>query len=277
VALATCAEVPELTDDEPMLLAALNARGVRAMPAVWNDPDADWASFELVVVRSTWDYAWRHDSFIAWASSVPRILNRADVIAWNIDKSYLAELPHAVSTEFVEVADAWAPPNGEYVVKPTISSGSRDTARYGRGDDRDAGAHVRALVRNGRTVMVQPYLEAVDAHGETALIYFGGEYSHAIRKGPLLRPGQAPSQDLYLQEEVTARIPSSAERAVAEDVLDAVPWPREELLYARVDLITAADGKPRLVELELTEPSLFFAYAAGSAERLAAHIIDRLH
>jgi glutathione synthase/RimK-type ligase-like ATP-grasp enzyme len=243
---------------------------------VWSDPHADWAAPDLVVVRSTWDYAWRHDAFVAWARSVPRILNRAEVIAWNTDKSYLAELPHAVATQFVHVADAWEPPAGEYVVKPTISSGSRDTARYRRDDERDARAHVQAIVGDGRTAMVQPYLEAVDAHGETALIYFGGDYSHAIRKGPLLRPGQAPSQALYLREELSPRMPSSAERAAAEDVLNALPWPRTELLYARVDLITAADGKPRLVELELTEPSLFFAYADGSAQRLAALIIDRL-
>ena len=34
--------------------------------------------------------------------------------------------------------------------------------------------------------MIQPYLTAVDTFGETALIFFGGVFSHAIRKGPML-------------------------------------------------------------------------------------------
>ncbi len=124
--------------------------------------------------------------------------------------------------------------------------------------------------------MVQPYLDAVDRRGETALIYFDGVYSHAIRKGPMLRPGHGPSNALFVEEEIEPRTPSDAERAIAEEILDALPWPRADLLYARVDEIPGSDGAPRLVELELTEPSLFFRHGPGSAERLAKRIVDRL-
>ena len=276
VALATCAELPELGEDEPLLLHALRARGVAAEPAVWDDPAVDWGAYELVVVRSTWDYALRREQFAAWAQSVPRLLNAPEVIRWNTDKRYLAEVPRAVHTEFVVPGQTWEPAAGEYVVKPTISAGSRDTARYGPGDEARACAHVAQLLSGGRAVMVQPYLAAVDDRGETALVFFAGEYSHAIRKGQMLRRGQVPTDGLYLEEDISARRPDAAERAVAEEVLDSLPWPRRELLYARVDLIPGPDGAPQLVELELTEPSLFLSYQPGAAERLAEHVLERL-
>jgi glutathione synthase/RimK-type ligase-like ATP-grasp enzyme len=276
VALATCAELPELADDEPLLLDELRARGVEAEPAVWDDPAVDWDRYALVVVRCTWDYSWRRDQFVDWAQSVPRLLNPADVIRWNTDKRYLAQLPGTVATEFVDRETAWHPPQGHYVVKPTVSSGSRHTGRYGPGDDDQARAHVGGLLASGQTVMVQPYLQAVDEDGETALLFFGGEYSHAIRKGQMLRPGREPSTDLFVEEHVGPRTPSEAERALADRVLDSLPWPRSELLYARVDLIPGADGSPQLIELELTEPSLYLSYGVGAAERLAKLVLERL-
>ena len=276
VAIATCAEVPELADDEPMLLDALRVLGVDAVPAVWDDDSVDWGAYDLVVVRSTWDYAARRAEFVTWAERMPRLLNPAEVIRWNTDKRYLAELPSSVRTELVAPGEDWEPPAGEYVIKPTVSAGSRDTARYRPGEEDRARAHLNGLLADGRIAMVQPYLDAVDDHGETGLLFFGGDYSHAIRKGQMLQPGQPPSESLYVQEEIRAREPDPLERAVAEEVLDSLPWPRRELLYARVDLIRGPDGDPRLIELELTEPSLFFSYADGAAERLAGHVLRRL-
>jgi hypothetical protein len=277
VALVTCAQFPQLGEDEPLLLHALRERGVDAQPAVWDDPAIDWAAYDLVVVRSAWDYSLRRDDFVAWARSVPRLLNPADVIEWNTDKRYLATVPGAVTTTFVAPGEEWEPPGGEFVVKPTVSAGSRDTARYGPGEEASAREHVTALQAAGRTVMVQPYLGAVDAHGETALLFFDGEYSHSIRKGQMLQPGQPPTGEvIYLEEQISTREPSPDEHAAADEVLTSLPWPRESLLYARVDLIPDADGKPRLVELELTEPSLFLSYSPGAPDRLAERVIARL-
>ena len=276
VALATCAELPQLGQDEPLLLHALRDRGVAVEPAVWDDRSVDWDSYELVVVRSVWDYAPRRDQFVAWAQSMPRVLNPAEVIAWNTDKRYLGEIPGAVDTTFIAPGEPWDPPAGEYVVKPTISAGSIDTARYRPGEGDRARRHVAGLLNAGSHVIVQPYLGAVDEHGETALLFFGGRYSHAVRKGPMLRAGRGPATGLYVEEEIHAREPSAAEREAAERALDAMPWPREELLYARVDLIPGPDGAPRLVELELAEPSLFLSYSPGAPQRLAQVIESRL-
>ena len=277
VALATCAELPVLDADEPLLLDALSQLGVNGEPAVWDDPDVEWAGYDLVVIRATWDYTARRDEFLAWTERVPRLLNPPDVISWNTDKRYLRDLPHAVETDFVLPGDVWTPSHdGEFVVKPTVSAGSRDTARYMPEDQDRARTHVASLLDAGRTVMIQPYLGAVDDYGETALIYFDGVFSHAIRKGQLLQPGGDPSGALYVEEPITPRTPSAAEHEVADAVLGALPWPREALLYARVDVIPGPDGAPQLVELELTEPSLFFSHASGAAERLAERIVRRL-
>jgi hypothetical protein len=124
--------------------------------------------------------------------------------------------------------------------------------------------------------MVQPYLDAVDTLGETALIFFDGVFSHAIRKGPLLARGIEGDkfEGLFVQEQIDPREPSDAERRVARQVIDAIPG--GPCLYARVDLIPAASGEPVLLELELTEPSLFLSHSAGAPDRLAAAIARRV-
>jgi glutathione synthase/RimK-type ligase-like ATP-grasp enzyme len=280
IALATCAAVPELDEDGPLLLAALARRGATAVPAVWDDPGVDWSAFDLVVVRSTWDYPPRRDAFVAWARALPRVLNPPDVLAWSTDKRYLRDVAAAgvrvVETTFLDPGEPFAVPRGGYVVKPVVSAGSRDTARYGPGDEERAGAHVAALHAEGRTAMVQPYVGSVDERGETALLFLGGRYSHAMRKGPLLLPGQGLETGLFRQEEIAPRDPSRAELVAARRALDAVPGGRERLLYARVDLVEGSDGEPLVLELELAEPSLFLAYGPNPAEGFAELIVGAL-
>ncbi len=276
VALATCDLFPQLAEGDPLLLAELRARGVAAEPAVWDEQSVEWDAYDLVIIRSTWDYTPRRDQFVDWARRLRRVLNAADVLRWNTDKWYLSELPHAVPTGFLEPGDRFDPPDHEYVIKPAISAGSRDTARYHAGEAAAGRRHAQELLAAGRTVMIQPYLSAVDEHGESALMFFNGAYSHAVRKGQMLRPGVKPSQDVFVSEVIHPRTPSQAEREVAEEVLDSLPWPRTDLLYARVDLIAGPDGRPRLIELELTEPSLFIDHVPAAVQRLADAVLERL-
>jgi glutathione synthase/RimK-type ligase-like ATP-grasp enzyme len=277
VALVTCAELPDLDPDDRLLLAPLADRGLRADAVVWDDPAVDWSAYDLVVLRSPWDYVGRRDAFVAWAAGVPALVNPADVVAWNTDKHYLAELAAAglpvVPTTWVAPDDAWpVPGTGGYVIKPVVGAGSLDAGRYdlGRPDERRlAEAHVDRLRAAGRTVMIQPYLAAVDTYGETALLFARGAYSHAIRKGPMLTGPDSVEPGLYRPEQITPRTPTEAERDVAGRVLAAVPGGADRLPYARVDLIPGPDGAPVLVELELTEPSLFLGTADGAPERFA--------
>ena len=288
IALVTAAAARTLDEDLAPLETALRAAGVAPSIVEWDDAAIDWSAFDLAVLRSTWDYSMRQPEFLRWIdriSPLTTLVNPREVVRWNTDKHYLAELAKAgvpvVPSTFVEpgedasrALDAFLATAGEeFVVKPSIGAGSRDAQRYARGERDAALAHARRLLEADRSVLLQPYLGRVDAHGETALIFFAGTFSHAIRKGPLLKRGEGPTRALFATEHITARTPSADEIAVAERTLRAMPF--GELLYARVDLIHDDDGTPRVLELELTEPSLFFAHASGSANRFAQAIIDR--
>jgi glutathione synthase/RimK-type ligase-like ATP-grasp enzyme len=260
--------VPLGDEDAPGLIEALAGLGVEAVPAVWDDDAVDWSSFDLVVVRSTWDYPARRGEFLAWAEAVPSVLNEPRVLRWNTDKRYLTTLHvDAIPTVYLEPGSPFQAPRAAFVVKPAIGAGSIGAARYEGGDER-AHVHVDDLHAAGKTVMVQPYLDAVDREGETALLYVGGTFSHAVRKAPLLAAGGEPGSGLYVEERISPGEPSGEERELAERALDAVPFPRDQLLYARVDLLPG----PVVLEVELTEPSLFLGYAEGATERFAAAI-----
>ena len=288
IALVTAAAARTLDEDLAPLETALRAAGVAPSIVEWDDAAIDWSAFDLAVLRSTWDYSMRQPEFLRWIdriSPLTTLVNPREVVRWNTDKHYLAQLAKAgvpvVPSTFLEpgedasrALDAFLTTAGEeFVVKPSIGAGSRDAQRYARGERDTALAHARRLLEADRSVLLQPYLGRVDAHGETALIFFAGTFSHAIRKGPLLKRGEGPTRALFATEHITARTPSADEITVAERTLRAMPF--GELLYARVDLIHDDDGTPRVLELELTEPSLFFAHAPGSANRFAQAIIDR--
>ncbi|MFG1777471.1 RimK family alpha-L-glutamate ligase [Micromonospora sp. NPDC049048] len=289
VALVTCARLPDLDPDDRLLLDPLARRGVAVDVLDWADPGVDWPAYDLAVLRSPWDYALRRDEFVAWAARVPALANPGDVVRWNTDKRYLAELSAAgvptVPTSWIAPGETWRPPaeRGEYVVKPAVSAGSQDTGCYDLADPGHralAAAHLRRLSDAGRLAMVQPYLGAVDTAGETALLFLAGPhgptFSHAVRKGPMLTGPDLGVEGLFRPEEITARTATAEQLTVAEKALAAVPGGPGRLLYARVDLIPGPDGAPVLVELELTEPSLFLGHADGAADRLADAILARL-
>jgi hypothetical protein len=290
IALVTARAARALDEDLPPLEVALGAAGAEVHVADWDDPQVEWASFDLALLRSAWDYTDRLREFLVWvdtASSLTTLLNPATVVRWNTDKHYLAELQRAgtavVPSTFIEPDENAENALGgflarhdcaELVVKPAVGAGSRDTQRHVRTQIGSAVAHAQRLLDAKRSVLLQPYLDRVDEDGETALMYFAGRFSHAIRKGPLLPPAAAgaPAIGLFAPEKITARTPGADELEVADRVLAALPF--KAPLYARVDLIRDADGAPCLLELELTEPSLFFAYAAGSAERFSEAILS---
>jgi glutathione synthase/RimK-type ligase-like ATP-grasp enzyme len=288
--LATCREFPDLDHEDRLLIPALAELGIEAVPAVWTDGGVDWSSFDAVVLRETWDYSDDRDAFLGWVDhvgSVSVLLNRPELVRWNTDKRYLEELEAAgvpvTPTRFLKPGDdptAWHPHGhveGDVVVKPAVSCGSRDTLRHRAPDDEaEIVGQVRALLEDGRVVMVQPYLDSVDDAGETALLYFDGVFSHAIRKGPLLARGVEGErvEGLFVQEQIDPRTPGADEIRVAEQVIAAIPG--QAPLYARVDLIRDDQGSPLVLEVELAEPSLFLSHSSGAADRLAQAIVRRL-
>jgi glutathione synthase/RimK-type ligase-like ATP-grasp enzyme len=290
IALVTAPAARGLDEDMGPLTAALAAVGAHAQITDWDDRAIDWARFDAVVLRSAWDYHERLPQFLTWIERVAAattLFNPQEVVRWSLDKHYLGELARAgapvVPTRYLEPgADAGAGLDAllaedscrEIVVKPAIGAGSRDARRHARSDRTEILDHIGPLLAARRSVMLQPYLERVDRDGETALMYIDGRYSHAIRKGALLPSGAPSTAGLFATETIEPRSPGKDELAAAERILAAVPFGK--LLYARVDLLRDREGAPRLLELELAEPSFFFSCAAGSAERFTAALLERL-
>ncbi len=217
------------------------------------------------MLRSCWDYAERRSAFLAWAASLPRVLNPVAVLEWNTDKQrYLIDLAAAgvpiVPTAFVEPGGRLDPPGGPFVVKPSISAGGRSSARFEPGERAEADALVARIHAEGRTAMVQPFL---GSSGEIALVYLDGVYSHAVDRRVAL-PAAGERAAFYLDEELGATEATPADLRLAEAALACAPG---ELLYARVDLMRRA-----VLELEVAEPSLYLGFGAGAASRLAEAI-----
>jgi glutathione synthase/RimK-type ligase-like ATP-grasp enzyme len=281
VALVTARAVG-LDPDLAPLVESLDRIGIEPASECWDDPAVDWRRYDLAILRSTWDYALHRERFVAWLSETERrvpVLNPSPIVRWNTDKHYLRDLRErghpVVPTTFIDPDGSYQRPlrslADQLVVKPAIGAGARDAARHSTLSE--AERHVAGLLGEGRAVMVQPYLPDIDAHGESGLVYFEGVFSHSFRKSAMLRSDAAPSQQLYSDEEIALRDASADERRVADALVDDCG---RDLLYARVDVVRGPDASPLVLELELTEPSFYFAVAPGSAARFARAVAGRL-
>jgi glutathione synthase/RimK-type ligase-like ATP-grasp enzyme len=279
IALVTCAQHPDLTADDRLLLPALERLGCRARPALWDDPAQRWRGYDAVVLRSTWDYHHRLAEFLGWldrleAERAP-VCNGIPTLRWNVAKTYLRDLetagipvtptvwvPMGSTTTLREVMDAVQ--SDALVVKPTVSASAFETWRVYRTWSRDDAARFARLSAE-RDLMIQPFLPVIETEGELSFIFLRGEFSHAVRKRP--KPGDFRVQEEHggtaEREPATPDLVRQAERAV-----DAAPEPP---LYARADGVVA-EGKLVITELELVEPMLYLGWDPNAADRLAAGI-----
>ena len=278
VALASCIVLPEADADLLPLVSALRAAGLSTEVLAWDDPAADFASARLTLLRSTWNYSERPAQFLSWidrVATLSSLWNRPHTVRWNAHKSYLLDLEargvpvvpthlvrHGEKTTLAELTRdrGWT----EVVVKPAVSGGSRATLRIPPGALERGEAHLR-LLASREDVLVQPYLASVEGHGERAIVWIDGEPTHAVRKAPrFLGDAESVSAAVAIEPDEA----DLARRAVA-----AAPGP---LLYARIDVARDTDGAPRVMELELIEPSLFFPKAPAALERYVAAVRERL-
>ena len=285
VALVTCREALGIDYDMPLLLEAVRATGIAVDEVCWDDESIDWSTYDQVVIRSTWDYHRRYDEFMQWVravSAVSTICNSLDVITWNTDKHYLAEVAETglpvVPTRFIEPSDTdWLDDvslllaKGDVVVKPTISAGSNDTERHSNLDA--AKKHIGELLSARRSVMLQPYMADVDVYSETGLVFIDGKFSHAFAKGALLAQEKNMSGGLYAEEEIGVRQPTAEQLLIGERAVKWLTSRFGKLLYARVDLLPTAQG-PVIIEIELTEPSLYLLLHPEAATELANALIS---
>lgn len=291
VAVVTCAALPDGHEWDLPLLGALERAGAAVAIETWDDQGVDWTRYDAAVVRWPWDYTRRREEFVAWAESVgERLHNAPAVLRWNSDKRYLADLAAAglpvVPTTLVEPGEAPPGLDGrEVVVKPTVSAGARDTGRFGPAAHDGAQALIDRLTSSGRTAMVQPYLPAVEARGETAIVMVAGAESHVLRKRAVLGPDEeAPLAEgevgsaaaMYDPDLVQPGEASAGERELARTVTEHLAQRfGEPPLYARVDMLAGDEGRPVLLELEAIEPALYLSTTPGAAERLAEAIVTR--
>lgn len=282
VALATCENVhPVGAAEHPLLERALAQQGVEARSVAWTDPSADWSAFDAVIVHTTWDYPSRLAEFRAWTRRVERetkLWNPARVIDWNLHKGYLLELEAkgvripptrlmraGAPSDLAALMDAqgWA----RVVVKPAVGVAAIGAMLVARDEAAKGQAHLDGLLATG-DALVQPYLASIATRGETSIIAFEGEPSHAVRKRP--RDGDYRIQMTYGGTHGAVEA-TPAELELARAALAAVGEP---LVYARVDLVDV-DGAPALMELEVIEP-YFFMHDVEQARPFAAAVAARL-
>lgn len=282
IALVTSRELASIDADDEFLASHLPGSHVVA----WEDDTVTWSDYDLVILRSTWNYTKRLSDFLDWAQRVDRVtqlLNPLSVVRWNADKRYLAALEKAgipvVATTYVapgeDVTDETLA--GHVVVKPTVGAGSSGAALI-RDDAYAARAHVRSLHAQGLVAMIQPHMSHVDTHGETALIYVAGTFSHAARKAAILSRTIEWNSDLYADEKIVPATATDAQRQLGDRIVamlpDLIPG-GADIAYARVDLLPSSSG-PVVLELELIEPSLFLAVDPDAPARAAAAFLSRV-
>ena len=280
IAIATCAGYDDLKVDDDLLRKALEERGTEAAAVVWDAENADWSSFDLCLVRSTWDYHEKYDRFLDWTRRVgaaTALRNPVEVVAWNSDKTYLRQLgeqgvrivPTAwvnrgagADLEQVLAERGW----DEAVAKPVVDLGAKNLRRVRRGE----GSQALEEVLRRHDAMVQPFLPSLEDEGELSLIFIAGELTHAVRKRPAA--GDFRVQSIWGGTVAPAE-PEATQVELAQQALgqlDEVP------LYARVDLVTDLDDEPCLIELELIEPNLYLSTHPGAADRLADAVMTLL-
>jgi glutathione synthase/RimK-type ligase-like ATP-grasp enzyme len=273
--LVTCEKVADLDPDDRLLMRELQARGLTVSVETWSDPHAQWGASRLCIVRSTWDYHEHYDEFIAWVervASVTVLKNDPDVLRWNAHKSYLNELerlgvpivptvwvPRGEPCDLEELAEArgW----NDVVLKPARGAAAHHVTLVRRGAASFATGQAQfARLAQTQDVLVQPYLRSVVDWGERALIFFRGEYSHAVVKKPF-------DTVLVVGTRSSLVEPEREELDIAARALAAVPGP---LLYARVDLLRDDEYRLCVNEVELIEPGLYL----GVHEPARRHFAD---
>jgi glutathione synthase/RimK-type ligase-like ATP-grasp enzyme len=281
--LATCNAWPEGEPGHDHLDRALAACDIEARWVLWDDPGVDWGS-ALVAVRSTWDYDGRREEFLAWAAAVPRLLNGADVFAWNTDKAYLVQLADAgvtvVPTIVVDgeealpeaIAALGDASSDTAVVKPRVGAGGRGVVVFDGSDGGPPGLD-ESMVGVGPWV-VQPLVESVRTEGEGSVFVLDGEVVSAAQKRAAA--GEIRVHEQYGGSTVAVPVGDEAADLARRTVAAAEALLGVRLDYARVDHMRLADGRLAVSELEATEPGLYLDELPGNGPAFAAMVARRL-
>jgi len=276
VAFLTLHDPTGFVMDDDLAQAPLARRGVAVETLPWDRDGVDWESYDLVVLRSTWDYQHHGEKFLATLAAIEqsgtRLENSLKIVRWNMQKSYLRDLAARgvpiVPTlwrerlgpgELLPLFDALQ--SDEAVIKPVMSGNAQGTWRLNRASATAQAAGIEAYFAR-RPLMMQPFERTILAEGEFSLIYFSGAHSHSILKVP-------KDGDFRVQEEHGSDIRAvTAEPALLAAGAAAMAAIGRKLLYGRADLVRHGDGF-RVMELELVEPALYLRMEPGAPDRFA--------
>jgi glutathione synthase/RimK-type ligase-like ATP-grasp enzyme len=282
IALATCQHLAELWAGDRLFLDELRRRGCTATPVVWDDDESDWRRWDLVVIRSCWDYHLKIDRFRAWLEQLDaadvRVINPTRLVRWNLHKGYLLEVERAggrIPPTRVAPANAGRTLGEELqadgwtsaVIKPAISASGHSTRLVdGTPSGEDERAYAQMLAQGD--VLLQARVPEVVRTGEWSLVFFEGRYSHAALKRAA--PGEFRVHIEWGGTVEAAEPPS----ALVQEAQALVTRLDLGATYARVDAVDTADGLV-VMELELIEPELFFDCHPAAPSRLA-DAVDRV-
>ena len=283
-AFLTMDDLTGYVSDDELPITHLHDVGWTVEMVSWRK-DYNWSQFDVVVIRSTWDYQNDPDTFFAVLESIDRsntrLENSLELVRWNMQKTYLRDIAlkgtsivptlwqkKAVDTKklgsFFDQLDT-----EEIIIKPIIGASAGHAFRLHQSQS-NAKLPVLEKIFDRRAYMVQPFMPNIIEEGEFSLIYFEGMHSHTILKTP-------KANDFRVQEEHGGNIrPVIAESELlhsSQHVIDSLP---QKPLYARADFVRTEQNTFALMELELIEPSLYFRMDADSPMRFAHALTTRV-
>lgn len=272
-----------IVQERNLIMDALKAKGLTVEVMNWDNPEYNWSQTRAVVFRTIWDYFERYDEFKVWMEntrSKTQFINAYDLVLWNIDKHYLADLEangiRIVPTTYVDkgqyrsidevcMEKDWT----DVVIKPAIAGGAFHTYKVTQFERADYEEIFENLVAE-RDMLIQPFIRSIASKGEASLMIFNGEYTHAILK-------KAKKGDYRVQDDWGGTVheykPSDEEIAFAKACFAACP---SLPAYGRADILWDEDGKILLGELEIIEPELWIRNAPESAKIFAEGIVNLL-
>jgi glutathione synthase/RimK-type ligase-like ATP-grasp enzyme len=253
-----------VTNDEYNdLLNFLAGKGLDITGVVWNDKNIDWKDFEVVIIKSPWDYHENLAAFTTWLNMLSslgiKVLNPVDIIKWNSDKHYLETIANnglaVIQSGFLEKGSSFSDQYFELfhtdklVVKPCVSAGAKNTLIIDKAQYAEQSLMVNKLLQE-EAFLVQPFLEEIKG-GEWSFIFFNGVYSHSALKTP-------KQGDFRVQHYHGGSISYPAANPLhIEQASQYVAMLPGQILYARVDGVVR-NGAFELMELEVIDPYLFF-------------------
>jgi glutathione synthase/RimK-type ligase-like ATP-grasp enzyme len=270
-------------EENTQLYDLLRKKGLNISHQIWDDPAVDWSQFDLLILKSPWDYFDKIVAFYAWLDKLEelevRVLNPIKTVRWNADKRYLLDLQEqgvkVVPTIWLERGSAFDAAqvfeklqSDKVIVKPAVSGGAKNTLALTLAQAEAETSHISKLLQQ-ESFLAQPFVEEIKTKGEWSFLFFNGEYSHSVLK--TAKPGDFRVQHFFGGTVQTPEPPA----ALLEAAHNIVDNHAQGCLYARVDGVEQ-NGELALMELELIEPFLFMPMSEGAFERYYEALREQL-